>query len=161
MNATGAALGLFFALAGLTQGGNCAAQAVDTRLEEVVVTARKVAEPHWTVPLTIDVLDRDALIAASVADMAALARMAPGLYFESLWGGTGSAPVLRGQSQPSTAGDNVGVFVGGVYQAERTAIDVAPLDVERIEVVHGPQSTLVWPFDVLRRHPLRSARRDP
>ena len=111
-------------------------------LEEVVVTARKVAEPYWTVPLTIDVLDRDRLITASVADLAALARMAPGLYFESLWGGTGSAPVLRGQSQPNAAGDNVGVFVGGVYQAERTAIDVAPLDVERIEVVHGPQSTL-------------------
>jgi iron complex outermembrane receptor protein len=50
--------------------------------------------------------------------------------------------VQRGQSQPNAAGDNVGVFVGGVYQAERTAIDVAPLDVERIEVVHGPQSTL-------------------
>ena len=111
-------------------------------LEEVVVTARKVTEPYWTVPLTIDVLDRDRLITASVADLAALARMAPGLYFESLWGGTGSAPVLRGQSQPNAAGDNVGVFVGGVYQAERTAIDVAPLDVERIEVVHGPQSTL-------------------
>ena len=108
----------------------------------MIVTARKVTEPHWTVPLTIDVLDRDRLITASVADLAALARMAPGLYFESLWGGTGSAPVLRGQSQPSAAGDNVGVFVGGVYQAERTAIDVAPLDVERIEVVHGPQSTL-------------------
>jgi iron complex outermembrane receptor protein len=142
MNATRAALGVVVALTGLTQPDDCIAQEADTRLEEVVVTARKVAEPYWTVPLTIDVLDRDKLITASIADLAALARMAPGLYFESLWGGTGSAPVLRGQSQPSAAGDNVGVFVGGVYQAERTAIDVAPLDVERIEVVHGPQSTL-------------------
>jgi iron complex outermembrane receptor protein len=142
MNANRAALGVVFALAGLAQPGNCVAQQADARLEEVVVTARKVAEPYWTVPLTIDVLDRDKLITASVADLAALSRMAPGLYFESLWGGTGSAPVLRGQSQPNAAGDNVGVFVGGVYQAERTAIDVAPLDVERIEVVHGPQSTL-------------------
>ena len=119
-----------------------AAQAAEGGLEEIVVTARKIAEPYWTVPLTIDVLGRDTLIAASVADLSAVARMAPGLYFESLWGGIGSAPVLRGQSQPSTAGDNVGVFVAGVYQAERTAIDVAPLDIERIEVVHGPQSTL-------------------
>jgi iron complex outermembrane receptor protein len=50
--------------------------------------------------------------------------------------------VLRGQAQPSTAGDNVGVFIDGVYQAERTTIDVAPLDVERVEVVRGPQNTL-------------------
>ncbi len=107
-----------------------------------MVTARKVTEPFWSVPLTIDVLRREDMITSSVADLAALARMAPGLYFESLWGGAGSAPVLRGQSQPNAAGDNVGVFVDGVYQAERTAIDVAPLDIERIEVVHGPQSTL-------------------
>ena len=135
-------IGTALALAGHLPGacGSSAAFAAD--LEEVVVTARKVAEPYWTVPLAIDVLERDDLIAASVADLASLARMVPGLYFESLWGGTGSAPVLRGQSQPSTAGDNVGVFVGGVYQAERTAIDGAPLDIDRIEVVRGPQSTL-------------------
>ena len=124
----------------------CLASAVasgsDLALEQVIVTARKVSEPFLTVPLAIDVLDRRTIITGSVADLSALARMAPGLYFESLWGGFGSAPVLRGQSQPSTAGDNVGVFVDGVYQAERTAVDVAPLDVERIEVVHGPQSTL-------------------
>jgi len=111
-------------------------------LEQIVVTARKVVEPLQNVPLAIDVLDRERLITGSVADLYALARLSPGLYFESLWGGFGSAPVLRGQSQPSTAGDNVGVFIDGVYQAERTAIDVAPLDVERVEVVRGPQSTL-------------------
>jgi iron complex outermembrane recepter protein len=135
--AAGALLGL--AATGLATGS---AAAEDSQLEEIVVTARKVAEPNWTVPLTINVLKRDEMIAASVADLSALARMAPGLYFESLWGGAGSAPVLRGQSQPSAAGDNVGVFVGGVYQAEHTAVDVPPLDLERIEVVHGPQSTL-------------------
>lgn len=135
-------VGATLAMAGHPPGACGSSGAITAGLEEVVVIARKVAEPHWTVPLAIDVLDRDDQIAASVADLASLARMVPGLYFESLWGGAGSAPVLRGQSQPSTAGDNVGVFVGGVYQAERTAIDVAPLDVDRIEVVRGPQSTL-------------------
>lgn len=133
------AIGLLAALGGTQE---VAGQTSTAALEEIVVTARKVAESYWSVPLTIDVLRREDLITSSVADLAALARMSPGLYFESLWGGAGSAPVLRGQSQPSAAGDNVGVFVDGVYQAERTAIDVAPLDIERIEVVHGPQSTL-------------------
>jgi iron complex outermembrane receptor protein len=129
-------------LAGTGNSQPATAQGAGPQLEEVVVTARKVEEPYWSVPLTIDVLDRNEMIAASVADLSSLSRMAPGLYFESLWGGFGSAPVLRGQAQPNAAGDNVGVFVGGVYQAEHTAIDVAPLDIERVEVVHGPQSTL-------------------
>lgn len=128
---------------GMAQGApGQTAQGAHGKFEEIVVTARRISEPLAGVPLAIDVLDRNALIAGSVADLASLARRVPGLYFESLWGGVGSAPVLRGQAQPSTAGDNVGVFVDGVYQAERTAIDVLPLDVERIEVVHGPQSTL-------------------
>jgi iron complex outermembrane receptor protein len=142
MNRTSRASGAVVALSCLGRCACAAADANSTPLEEVVVTARKIAEPSWGVPLNIDVLDRDRMIAATVVDLASVARIVPGLYFESLWGGAGSAPVLRGQAQPSTAGDNVGVFVDGVYQAERTAIDVMPLDLERIEVVHGPQSTL-------------------
>src|SRR4029079_11434279 len=62
--------------------------------------------------------------------------------FESLWGGSGSAPVLRGLSQPSTAGDNVGVFVDDVYQSNRSALDVEMLDFDRVEIIRGPQNTL-------------------
>jgi len=142
MRSAALVVGTALALAAPDRQACGADQGAAAGLEEVVVTARRIAEPLWAVPLTIDVLDRDDLVAASITDLAALSRMVPGLYFESLWGGAGSAPVLRGQSQPSTAGDNVGIFVGGVYQAERTAIDVAPLDVDRIEVVRGPQSTL-------------------
>lgn len=118
------------------------AQAGAGELEEVTVTARRLEEPYRLVALTIDVLERDRLMAATVVDLASLARVAPGLYFESLWGGEGSAPTLRGQSQPSSAGDNVGVFVDGVYQAARSSVDVPQFDLERIEVVHGPQSAL-------------------
>jgi iron complex outermembrane receptor protein len=110
--------------------------------DEVVVTARKRAEPVAAVPLAIDVIGADALRPGGVDDLQSLAARVPGLSFEALWGGTGSAPVLRGQSQPSTAGDNVGVFVDGVYQANRAAVDVDALDLERIEVIRGPQSAL-------------------
>ena len=111
-------------------------------LEEITVTARKVTEARFDVPLSIDVIPADALSSGLPLDLSRLALLSPGLYFESLWGGLGAAPVLRGQSQPSTAGDNVGVFVDGVYQAERTAIDSVPIDIEQVEVVRGPQSTL-------------------
>ncbi|MGL6222576.1 MAG: TonB-dependent receptor plug domain-containing protein, partial [Steroidobacteraceae bacterium] len=130
-----------FAITGAC-GGVSAAAVAPQPLEEIIVTARKITEPLATVPISIDVIAADALPSGLPLDLYRLALLSPGLYFESLWGGLGAAPVLRGQSQPSTAGDNVGVFVDGVYQAERTAIDSAPIDLERVEVVRGPQSTL-------------------
>ena len=122
--------------------GAPASAVVPEALEEITVTARKVSEARFDVPLSIDVIPADALPSGLPLDLSRLALLSPGLYFESLWGGLGAAPVLRGQSQPSTAGDNVGVFVDGVYQAERTAIDSVPIDIEQVEVVRGPQSTL-------------------
>ena len=111
-------------------------------LDEVVVTARRVSESLAEVPLSIVVIGRTQLDGGYFDGLRSLATRVPGLYYETMWGGMGSAAVLRGQSQPNTAGDNVGVFVDGVYQAARNAIDVQALDIERVEIVRGPQSTL-------------------
>lgn len=110
--------------------------------DEVVVTARRIAEPLEHLPLSVDVVGADRLRPGQVTDLQSLSTELPGLSFESLWGGAFAAPVLRGQSQPSTAGDNVGVFVDDIYQSGRFTIDVMPLDLQRIEVVRGPQNTL-------------------
>jgi iron complex outermembrane receptor protein len=116
--------------------------ATPASLDEVVVTARKTRDAAADVPLALSVVRDAALHPAGVDGLAALAARVAGLSFESFWGGQNAAPVLRGQSQPSTAGDNVGVFVDGVYQASRTGLDVEPLDLARVEVVRGPQSAL-------------------
>jgi iron complex outermembrane receptor protein len=110
-------------------------------LEEVIVTARKVAEPALSVPLSIRVLSTQALDRGSVDGLYSLAARAPGLSFESTWGGGNALPTVRGQFAPSL-GDTVGVFVDGVYQASRSALDVELLDFERVEILHGPQGTL-------------------
>jgi iron complex outermembrane recepter protein len=110
-------------------------------LEEIIVTARKEPEPVALVPLKVDVV-ADERGELGMESMQTLIAEVPGLYFESGWGGLFSAPTLRGQ-QASPAGDlNVGVFVDGVYQANPTAIDAGPVDVERIEIARGPQSAL-------------------
>ncbi|MEO6152834.1 MAG: TonB-dependent receptor [Croceibacterium sp.] len=118
------------------------ARAESPRAPEIVVTARRVTEPLAEVPLAIDVVKAGSIGAGGVDGLQALARQVPGLSFEAIWGGANSFPVLRGQNQPSIAGDSVGMFVDGVYQANRDAIDVEPLDLARIEVIHGPQSAL-------------------
>lgn len=116
------------------------AQAEDP--DTIIVTARREAEVLNNVPLDVKVVHNDAIGAGAINDLQSLAASVPGLSFEAIFGGANSFPVLRGQSQPSAAGDNVGMFVDGVYQASRDALDVEPLDLERIEVVEGPQSAL-------------------
>ena len=98
-------------------------------LEAVTVTARKVEEPLGEVPLAIDVVGAGMIGTGAFDGLRSLAAHVPGLTFESMWGGSNSAVILRGQAQPNAAGDNVGIFVDGVYQAARSAIDVTVLDV--------------------------------
>jgi iron complex outermembrane receptor protein len=111
-------------------------------LDEVMVTARRIEENVARVPLAVDVTATSSMGPGAVQDMGSLSLAHPGLAFESLWGGSLAAPLLRGLSQPSAAGDNVGVFVDEVYQAGRSSIDIDLLDLERIEVIRGPQNTL-------------------
>lgn len=129
-------------LAATAAAGPAAAQQVVPELEAVTVTARKVEESLGEVPLAIDVVGAETIGTGAFDGLHSLAAQLPGLTFESMWGGSNSAVILRGQAQPNAAGDNVGIFVDGVYQAARSAVDVQVLDVERIEVVRGPQSTL-------------------
>ncbi len=124
----------------LTPGAVLAAEAEDA--QAIVVTARRTDERANDVPLNIHVIPAMSIGAGAAADLQTLAARIPGLTFEGIWGGANSFPIVRGQNQPSVAGDSVGMFVDGVYQANRDAIDVEPLDLQRIEVVFGPQSAL-------------------
>jgi iron complex outermembrane receptor protein len=124
----------------LTLSSACFAQTMAE--STIVVTARKLEEKALEVPLETHVMSGDEISTGSVEGLQTLAARVPGLSFEAIWGGANSFPTLRGQNQPSIAGDAVGMFVDGVYQANRDAIDIEPLDLERIEVVEGPQSAL-------------------
>lgn len=119
-----------------------AAPASDS-LPEVLVTARRIEEAADRIPLAVDVVSAQQLGAGGVTGLQSLPQAAPGLSYEAGWGGSFAAPVLRGQAQPSAEGDNVGVFVDGLYQAGRSAIDVMALDLARIEIARGPQNTLL------------------
>ncbi len=105
------------------------------------MTARKLPEPLLRVPLKVDAIADDGA-EPGVDSLQNLVGRIPGLYFESGWGGMFSAPTLRGQQASPTGDLNVGLFVDGVYQANPTAIDSSPIDIERVEIVRGPQSAL-------------------
>lgn len=132
----------WFGLLSVISAVPSAALAQDSGPSTIIVTARRADEPLAEVPLAVEVVRAAEITQGSVDDLQSLAARVPSLSFEAAWGGFNSFPVLRGQSQPSIAGDNVGMFVDGVYQANRDALGVVPLDLDRIEIVEGPQSAL-------------------
>lgn len=116
-------------------------------LEEIIVTARKVEESVQTTPVAVTALSESMLYTAQVLDVGDLAKTTPSLSI--LEGGTGSSSLLfvaiRGnvQAAPNAAADAaVGTYIDGVYLSRPTGGNVDMFDVQRIEVLRGPQGTL-------------------
>jgi len=113
-------------------------------IEEVVVTASKRAERISEVPMSVASASGEQLRAAGVADTAGLERVVPGLtYQQSTYG----APVftLRGIGFYDTtlaASPAVSVYVDQAPLPFSAMTRGAVLDLERVEVLKGPQGTL-------------------
>ncbi|MEK8026902.1 TonB-dependent receptor [Pseudaquabacterium rugosum] len=113
------------------------------KLQEVVVTATKVATPASKTPIALSVLGGDDLKAAGVVDARALSEVSPSLQISQ---NTGALQInIRGvQSLDTTEkGDPSNAFhVDGMYIGRPQAQFGALLDVQRVEVLRGPQGTL-------------------
>lgn len=113
-------------------------------LEEIVVTARKVEESLQDVPLSITAFTAEDISSRSLEELEDVALYTPGLSFEDFSNGGFGTPIIRGASQLSITAleQNVSTFLDGVYIPRQYALDVGTMDMERIEVVKGPQSAL-------------------
>jgi len=113
-------------------------------LEEIVVTARKSAESLQTVPVAITAFTAEDIEAAGIRDLRDVAALTPGLVFDTMLGEYLAIPTIRGLTQNDVFGDvnNVEIFLDGVNVSGRAGLNFNMLDVERIEVVKGPQSAL-------------------
>lgn len=114
------------------------------QLEEIVVTARLRSEELQQIPLAIQALTGEALERSGVQDMRGMTEQFAGLQLDTTGGRFSSTPVIRGLSQVSRIDDenNVSLFVDGIYVSGRDGLDSGLLDIERVEVVRGPQSAL-------------------
>jgi outer membrane receptor protein involved in Fe transport len=115
-------------------------------LEEVVVTARKREESLQDVPLPVTALSAADIANRQVTSLDDVAKFTPGLVFSKNFGRATERPVVRGLASV-LAGTNASVetgvayFVDGVYyQGAIQSLDMN--DVERVEVIRGPQSAL-------------------
>lgn len=123
------------------------AMAQSNMLEEIVVTARKASESLQSTPVAVSALTENMLAEAQVTNIGDLKKTAPSLSI--MEGGTGSSALvfiaIRGNAQtaPNAAADAaVGTYVDGVYFARPTGGNVDMFDVQRAEVLRGPQGTL-------------------
>ncbi|GAB5458429.1 MAG: TonB-dependent receptor [Henriciella sp.] len=110
----------------------------------IIVTTRKREESLQDVPLAISAFSADEIEKRSLSQLEDVALQTPGLAFEDYSNGGYGTPVIRGTSQfvLTTLEQNVSVFYDGVYIPRGYAFDLGLTNVERIEVVKGPQSAL-------------------
>jgi outer membrane receptor protein involved in Fe transport len=112
-------------------------------LPDIVVTANKRAQNLQDVGATVQALTSEDLAKKGINDVSRLEQLAPGLVFAK--GGNDAKIALRGANSNSTFADNtsiVGFFVDGVFKPRASQQTRAFFDVERVEVLRGPQGTL-------------------
>jgi iron complex outermembrane receptor protein len=111
--------------------------------DEILVTARKRTESLQEVPISISALGRDEIERLNVNDLGDLAKSVAGFTWSVSNSPLDARPAMRGQSNIRTASQpTVGVFVDGNSVPWRSGLNLQSVDVERIEVVKGPQSAL-------------------
>lgn len=119
-----------------------AALAAD-EITEILVTSRKKEENLLEVPVAITAFTSDAIEQAGIRDLYDIAELTPGLSFFNAQGEFLAVPVIRGVAPTDINGENnAAIFVDGVYVSGREGLNFSQLDLERIEVVKGPQSAL-------------------
>jgi iron complex outermembrane receptor protein len=108
---------------------------------DIIVTARKVAESIQSVPVSITAFTDTEIKSARIESLEDVAKLTPGLNYTPLFGKQNQLPIIRGAAQ--TFGQlNVGVFLDGIYLSGKAGVDLELNDLERIEVIKGPQSAL-------------------
>jgi len=111
-------------------------------LEEIVVTAQRRGQTLQEVPISIEVHTGESLIRDGIRDLNALADFSPGIVVELDQSQGGANAYIRGFG---TSGRNLNsvqaapTFVDNVYQSRISMSLLAYMDLDRVEVLKGPQ----------------------
>ncbi len=114
-------------------------------LEEIVVTATKRAQSLQDVPIAVNAFSAETIEVAGINNAGDLAILTPALNINVNTNPFAARMIIRGvgtaQTDPALE-PSVGLFIDGIYLG-RTGLGMSDLtDIERIEVLQGPQGTL-------------------
>lgn len=115
-------------------------------LAEVTVTAQRRSESLQSVPVAVSAFDPASLDAHQLLNLRDVSNVVPNLWMETNTGlSSGSRAALRGVGEDEsffTSDPPVGIYIDDVYIPRQTGALFDLYDVERIEVLRGPQGTL-------------------
>ena len=125
-------------------GQKSQSDAAMTEIEEIVVTARRREETLQSVPVSVSAFDEEDLRDLQATDITGIQYAVPNFYLDQ---GDASNTVifLRGIGQNDSLAfvdPGVSVYIDDVYIARTQAAMLELFDVERVEVLRGPQGTL-------------------
>lgn len=132
-------------------------------LEEIIVTAQRREERLQEVPISASALSTLELERRQIDDLVLLQYAVPNLSIApSQVTGTSASIAMRGQYESDTTptvDPAVGLYLDGVYFARMTGANLDLIDLERVEVLRGPQGTLFGrntvggAINLIPRHP--------
>ncbi|MCA0201751.1 MAG: TonB-dependent receptor [Proteobacteria bacterium] len=114
-------------------------------IDEIVVTARKRVEVLREVPQAVSVVTAEDVVRFGYTTSADFVRQTPNLMWHSILGMATPHIFLRGIGSTTFNGNQanaVGLHVDGVYQGATITYGFGLLDLERVEILKGPQGTL-------------------
>lgn len=118
------------------------------QVDEIVVTARRQEENLQSTPVTVSAFTEKGLKDRGIVNNVDLGRFTPNVVFDntSTFAGVDTfQATIRGVGQTDFAlntDPGVGLYIDGVYYARAPGAVVDLLDIERVEVLKGPQGTL-------------------
>ena len=117
-----------------------------TVFEEIVVTARKREETAQTVPIPMTALSDEQLERRNIRDITEIEKMSPNTDISASSVNSSATTIfMRGIGQgnfASTQDPKIGIYVDGVYLSRPQGGLFDLMDVERVEILRGPQGTL-------------------
>jgi iron complex outermembrane receptor protein len=120
--------------------------AADAVLQEVIVTAQKKAQDLQETPISLEAFSADQLEQRGILNIADLSNQVPDLHIMPFGSASTTLNIfIRGVGAVDsqvTEDPPVGIYLNGVYIARPVGLSTNQADLERIEVLRGPQGTL-------------------
>ena len=114
-------------------------------VQDIIVTAQKRSESIQRVPIAITAVDGDTLSRSGITGTDAIQKLAPGLNISTIGSGFVSYTYIRGggTNQVDIGADpSVAYFIDEIYIGGTAGLALDLFDIDRVEVLKGPQGTL-------------------
>ncbi|MFT7559119.1 MAG: iron complex outermembrane receptor protein [Flavobacteriales bacterium] len=112
------------------------------RLEEMIVTSQKRVQSLQDVPISIATVSGEKLVEAGIGNLEDMTMYLPNIHFTET--GISTQVRIRGIGSDNSQGfeQSVGSYVDGIYYGRAQLFRAPMMDLERVEMLRGPQSTL-------------------